>query len=407
MRLRSARIVTPDGVVAGEVVVSGGCVESVAPVGGGGGVGAGVGGDGRGDLVDLGSRWLVPGFIDVHVHGGGGAQCNTTDPGEVAAVARFHAGHGTTALLATTVAAGADELVGALRAIRGAMGVPGGAGGASGAGGARILGAHLEGPFLAPGSPGAMDPACFVAPDAELWRRLTLAGDGCVALMTLAPELPGAPLLVAELVEAGVVVSLGHSGCGAEDARGAIAAGARSATHVFDAMGPLHHRAPGLVGTVLDDPRVSCELICDGVHVDPVIARLVHRCKGDAGIHLVTDAIAAAGMPDGDYRLGAAAVSVAGGVARGASGKLAGSTLTMDAAVAGAVRWLGVDVPAAVEMASANPAALLGLEHRCGAIAAGFDADLAVLDEDLAACGTMVAGEWVGGPPEWAVGPPG
>lgn len=384
MRLRSQRIVTPAGTISGEVAIRGGQIESV------GALREAAGDD---DVIDVGARWVVPGLIDLHVHGGGGGQFNTADPEEVAAVARFHARHGVTGLLATTVAAGGDELLGALAAIRAVMDRR--------ADGAVVLGAHLEGPFLSPRRAGAMDPSVFAVPDDRLLRRLLLAGGGCLTMMTVAPELPRALAMIGELVEAGVVVSLGHSDASYEQARAAVAAGARSATHVFNAMAPFHHRAPGVLGAVLELPEVSCELICDGVHVDPVVVRLLHRLKGAAGMHLVSDAIAAAGMPDGaGYRLGDTAVRVVGGRAtRVDNGMLAGSTLTLDAAVGAAVRFLSIGVEEAVRLASANPARLLGLEDRKGAIAVGMDADLAVLDDGLRASGTVVAGEWVHGPP--------
>ncbi len=376
MRLRSERIVTAAGVVSGEVQIADGRIAWV--------------GERTGHpAVDLGARWLAPGFIDLHVHGGGGAQFNTADPAEVAAAARFHARHGVTGLLATIVAAPVAQLVAALGAIRGEMEL--------GSSGAIVLGAHLEGPFLSPHQPGAMDPAAFLAPEPEALRRLLLAGDGCMAMMTVAPELPRALGMIGELVEAGVVVSLGHSEASYEQASAAVQAGARSATHVFNAMAPFHHRAPGLLGAALELAEVNCELICDGVHVDPVAARLAYRLKGGAGLRLVTDAIAAAGMPDGGgYRLGDVAVEVVGGRAVRAGGKvLAGSTLTMDRAVGNAVRFLGIGVEEAVALASSNPARQLGLEDCKGAIAPGMDADLAVLDEDLRACGTVVGGEWL------------
>ncbi|HEX4010413.1 MAG TPA: N-acetylglucosamine-6-phosphate deacetylase [Solirubrobacteraceae bacterium] len=387
MHLRSERIVTPGGVVAGEVVVQDGRIArvdldvNVVDVDGSTGPA----------VLDLGARWLVPGFIDLHVHGGGGYQVNGARAEDIAGLARFHAGHGTTGLLATAVAAAPDELVATMESIGAAAAAAGRRSGA-----ARVLGAHLEGPFLSLGLPGAMDPEWFLDSDPALLRRLMLAGGGCLALMTVAPELAGARGLVEELVEAGVVVSLGHTAASYEVAAAAVRAGARSATHVFNAMVPFHHRAPGVLGAVLESERVSCELICDGVHVSPVAARLVHRLKGCDGIHLVTDAMAGAGMPDGVYRLGERAVRVGGGRAVSADGAtLAGSTLTMDRAVANAVRMLGIPMQEAVAMASGNPARLLGLDDRRGAIAPGFDADLAVLDHELRARGTMVAGEWV------------
>jgi N-acetylglucosamine-6-phosphate deacetylase len=376
MRLRSQRVVTPAGVIAGEVAIRDGAIASVGPA--------------RGpahDLVDFGNQWILPGLIDVHVHGGGGAQVNGGDPAAVAAVARFHARHGTTGLLATTVSAGVEELeasLGAIAACAGRGGVDGGA---------EVLGGHLEGPFVSPARPGAMDAMTFRAPDRELLARLLDAGP--VRVMTLAPELPGAMELVRALAARGAVASLGHSDADAAQARAAIAAGARSATHVFNAMGPLHHREPGILGAVLDAPEVACELICDGVHVAPESMRLVLAAKGAGGVVLVTDAIAAAGMPDGSYRLGTRSVHVVGGRATlPGSDVLAGSTLTIDAAVRGAVRLLGVSVEVAAVMASGNPARLLGLAGRKGAIAIGMDADVTVLDEGLRASATLVGGEW-------------
>jgi N-acetylglucosamine-6-phosphate deacetylase len=377
VRLRSQQIVTPSGVIAGEVTVVGKRIAAVC---------AQPKRD-RGEYVDLGALWLAPGFIDTHVHGGAGAQCNTADPDEVDAVAAFHAQHGTTALLATTVAAPLGELETSLAAISRS--------------GATVLGAHLEGPFLSSRRPGAMDPAAFIDPEPAAIARLLRAGGGTLRMMTLAPELPGAPELVAALARADAIASLGHTEATYEQAEAAVAAGARSATHLFNAMGPLHHREPGIVGAALDLPQLSCELICDGVHVDPPALRLAHRAKGTDGMRLVTDAIQAAGMADGRYLLGLAAVDVSGGVARVHGGQsLAGSTLTMDAAVRNAVEFLDVPVPEAVAMGSLNPARLLGIADRKGAIAAGADADLVVLDGELRCRATMVAGEWIAGSPE-------
>jgi N-acetylglucosamine-6-phosphate deacetylase len=384
VRLRSERIVCPAGILAGEVVVEAGRITSVR-----------AGADGTAgrrspdddELVELGDRWLLPGYIDVHVHGGGGAQCNASRPEEIEEVARFHARHGTTGLLATTVAAPADDLVDALAAIAGCT-AP------------NLLGAHLEGPFLSRERPGAMDPGTFLEPSAGQLERLLAAGAGAVRMMTLAPELPGALDAVARLARAGVVPSIGHTSATDAQVRDAVRAGATAATHAFNAMPPFHHRSPGAVGAVLDLPEVSCELICDGLHVDPVAMRLLHRAKGPFGVRLVTDAMVAAGMPDGDYKLGDRPVTVSGGRATLAGeGSIAGSTLTMERAVQNAVRFLGIPVAEAVLIASTNSARLLGLHRRKGRIAAGLDADLVVLSRLLAVEATMIAGRWVGDPP--------
>ncbi len=376
-RLHSQRVLCPDGTRPGTVVIQEERIAGVDPDTPPSG--------GRGDVVDLGERWLVPGYIDGHVHGGGGAQFNTTDVEEVAAAARFHARHGTTGLLATTVAAPLEELGTALHAIA-RCAAP------------NLLGVHLEGPFLSRQRPGAMDPALFLDPDCALLQRLLERGG--VRLMTLAPELPGALELIERLVRAGVVASVGHTSAGDADVRAAVRAGACAATHVCNAMPPFHHRDPGTVGAVLDMPEISCELICDGMHVDPIAMRMIYRAKGAEGLRLVTDAMAAAGMPDGDYRLGGRPVTVAGGRAMLQGGEsIAGSTLTMEAAVQNAVRLLHAPVEEAVRMASSNPARLLGLQGRKGELSAGLDADLVVLDEQLAVQATMVAGEWMFGAP--------
>ncbi len=384
MRLRSERIVTPAGTIGGEVVVGDGRILDVAPRHTGVAVGSGT-------VVELDRRWVVPGYIDTHVHGGGGACANTDDPDEIISMGRFHAAHGTTALLATTLAAPADELEAAARAIARCAGRRDGA---------VVLGAHLEGPFLSPTRAGALDPEVFLEPDPAVLERLLSAGAGSVRVMTIAPELPGAQELIDSLVRGGVVASLGHTDATYAQARAAVQRGARGATHLFNAMRPLHHREPGVVGAVLDLPEVSCELICDGIHVDPAALRLAHRAKGTRGVRLVTDAMQAAGMPDGSYWLAGAEVIVTAGRANVAGGgAIAGSTLTMDAAVRNAVRFLDLRVEEASVLASANPARLLGLGDHKGAISPGLDADLVVLDEELRVCGTVVGGVWVFGPP--------
>ncbi len=382
MRLRSSRIITPDGTRAGVLVVRDGLIEDVL-----------LDGDARRSAaeIDLGDAWLAPGFLDLHVHGGAGAQCNTADPDEIAAVARFHARHGTTGLLATTVAAPLEELESALGAIGRCT--------SEVSGGAAVLGAHLEGPFLSEAFPGAMNPEFFLVPAGAAWERLLRDGSQVLSMMTVAPELPGALELIAGLVEAGVVASLGHTDASYDDTVAAVQVGASAVTHLFNAMRPMHHRDPGIVGAALDLPGLSCELICDGLHVEGPTLRIALRSKGPSGVRLVTDAIEAAGMPDGDYRLGSATVTVRGGRATTpGTERLAGSTLTMAEAVRNAVWMLGVTVEDAVNLASANPARLLGIADRKGAIAAGSDADLVVLGDELDVRGTMVGGAWAYGP---------
>ena len=372
--LRGGRVVTPDGVSSDDVVVRAGRIAAIEA------------GRHGGEVVELAGRWVLPGFVDLHVHGGGGAQCNTVDAEDILNVARFHAEHGTTSLLATTVAAPVDELEAAMGAIRAAAAAPS-------EGGAEVLGAHLEGPFLSPRWPGAMDSAHFLEPDRAVADRL-LAGGG-VRMVTLAPELPGAIELVRALAAADVVVSLGHTDASYAQVAEAVGAGARAVTHAFNAMRPLHHRRPGVLGAALDLDALTCEVICDGVHVDPAVLRLLQRAKGAERTTLVTDAIEAAGLPDGDYHLGQRPISVrAGRATLPGSDTIAGSTLTMDRALRNVVAFCDVGVEAAARMASTTPAELLGIDDRKGIVAPGRDADLVVLDPDLSLAGVLVRGAW-------------
>jgi N-acetylglucosamine-6-phosphate deacetylase len=329
---------------------------------------------------------LAPGFIDLHVHGGGGCQVGP-DPHEVASVARFHARHGTTGLLATTVPGPEAELAQTVRAVSAVArrGEPDAA---------RVLGCHLEGPFVSPERPGALDVRHLRAPDRALFDALLDAGSGTVQTIVIAPELPGALELVAAAAAEGVIAAVGHTDATYDQAQAAFDHGARAATHLFNAMRPLHHREPGVAGAVLATPRVTAELIADGIHLHPATLRVAHAAKGPERLVLVTDAMLAAGLPDGEYALGDQPVSVTAGEARTAGGSLAGSTLTMDRGVQVSVMEAGIPLPDALTMASATPAALLGLGQVKGRIAPGADADLVVLDEECLAIGTMIGGAW-------------
>ena len=299
------------------------------------------------ETVDLGGRLLAPGFLDLHVHGGGGSHFMAGDP---AAAARFHARHGTTGLLATTLSAAPGALIAAVRGIARAVERE-----------PVILGAHLEGPWLNAKRRGAQEAEHLRAPDLDELRALAAAGP--VRMVSLAPELPGALELIGAVAAAGAVPALAHTDATYDQTAAAIAAGARHALHVFNGMRPLHHREPGVLGAVLDRDEITCEVIADGHHVHPAAIRILHRAKGTAGTVLVTDAIEAAGLPDGTYRLGSTAIDVSGGRAQTADGSLAGSTLTMDGAVRNAHRWLGTPLIEAVALATTTPARVLGLER--------------------------------------------
>ncbi len=333
-----------------------------------------------GETRDLDGHVIAPGFVDLHVHGGGGAHFMSGDPADCVAAARFHAGRGTTSLLATTVTAPADVLARAVAGIA-ATDDP------------IILGTHLEGPWLNELRRGAQDAASLRDPDpAELEA---LAASGTVRMVSLAPELPGALQVIPEIAALGAVPAIAHTDATYDQAITAIDAGARHALHTFNGMRPLHHREPGVIGAVLDSPEVTCELIGDGLHVHPAVMRLVHRAKGTAGTVLVTDAIEATGLPDGDYRLGAVPITVTSGRAETDAGNLAGSTLTMDAAVRHAHEWLRIPLQDALAMATTTPADVIGATRK-GRIEPGADADLVVLDRHLHPVATYLAGEAAG-----------
>jgi N-acetylglucosamine-6-phosphate deacetylase len=346
------------------------------------GVGAGAA-PGRVD-VDLGDRLVVPGFVDMHVHGGGGAGFPTGNADEAARAVAFHRSHGTTTMLASLVTAASPDLERHVRVLTDLVDD------------GLLAGLHLEGPWLSPVRRGAHDAALLRAPDSAEVSRLLSVGRGCVRMITLAPELDGARRAIGQIVDAGAVAAVGHTDATYELARAAVDAGATVATHLFNAMRPLHHREPGPVVALGERPEVTVELIADGLHVHPALLRAVMVALGHGRVALVTDAMAAAGVGDGEYRLGGLEVRVRGGVARLAGGDtIAGSTLTMGVAFRRAVRECGATLPEAVRMASSTPARAIGLTD-VGELSPGRRADLVVLDADLAVAAVMSAGAWVG-----------
>jgi N-acetylglucosamine-6-phosphate deacetylase len=325
---------------------------------------------------------LVPGFVDQHCHGGGGAAFTTGDLAEAETVIATHRAHGTTTLVASLVTDTEERLVASVRALAPLVHT------------GELAGIHLEGPWLSADHCGAHDPALLRAPDLAEVARLLDAGEGTVRMVTLAPELDNGLEAVALLAGRGVIAALGHTDAVFDTSREAITAGVTVGTHLFNAMRPVHHREPGPVLALAGDERVVVELIADGIHLHPEVLRWAAGST-PGRFALVTDAMGAAGAADGDYVLGPAAVQVRAGVARLVSnGAIAGSTLTMDRAVRYAVTVAGVPLTAAVEAATATPARVLGLPD-VGAIEAGRRADLVHLDADLELVGVMRAGEWL------------
>ena len=336
---------------------------------------------------------IVPGFIDVHIHGAAGHDVMEGSDEAFAAITTSVVARGTTALLATTVSASEEATCTALEAVAAWMERRKDQS-AGGPASAEILGIHLEGPFINAARRGAHPAQWIAAPSLAIFERYLDAAKGYVRIMTLAPELPGAPDLIAAARRAGVLVSLGHTDASYAEAMAAIAGGARHATHVFNAMRPFSHRDTGVVGAVLTSPNVTAELIADGVHVDDAAIRVLLATKGPPAVILVSDGIAATGMPDGKYKLGTSEVRVADGIARTSEGKLAGSTLTLDRALRHLL-GLGVPLHDVLPMLTSNPARLLGVEHRKGSLQAGADADLLLLDDHFEVAGVMARGTWL------------
>jgi N-acetylglucosamine-6-phosphate deacetylase len=365
------RIVTPQGIVDGAVRVEGDTIVGVEPGGG----------------ADGEAPWIVPGFVDIHCHGGGGHSLTAGDPAAARRAAGFHLRHGTTTLLASLVSAPYEQTREATASL-----VPLVREGV-------IAGVHLEGPYLSLSRCGAQNPAHLRDPSTqELTELIELAGPA-IRMVTLAPELPAALATIALLAERGVVAAVGHTDATYEQTRAAVAAGATVATHLFNGMPPVHHREPGPVMAALDAGTVTCELIADGVHLHDATLAFAAGYAGPDRTALVTDALDAAGMPDGAYELAGQAVTVTDGVARLASagatlGALAGSTLTMDAALRRAVA-AGVPLTGAVRMAATTPARAIGLADRVGAITVGLRADLVELDQHLHVTRVMRTGQWV------------
>ncbi|MFE9706755.1 N-acetylglucosamine-6-phosphate deacetylase [Streptomyces sp. NPDC005930] len=369
--LAGARVVLPTGTVDdGRVIVDGTRITDTAPP--------------QAQIVDLAGHWVVPGFVDIHNHGGGGASFAGGTAEEVLKGVETHRRHGTTTVVASAVTGDLDFLArhaGMLAEL---------------AQQDDIVGIHFEGPFISPCRKGAHDEQLLRDPDPAEVRKLVDAAHGHAKMMTLATELPGGLDSVRLLVEHGVIAAVGHTDATYEQTVRAIDAGATVATHLFNAMPPVGHRAPGPITALLEDERITVELINDGTHLHPAALQLAFHHAGASRVAFITDAMDAAGFGDGRYLLGPLEVEVADGVARLVEGgSIAGSTLTLDRAFKRAVTVDRLPVGDVVAAISANPARLLGLDDRVGSLEPGKDADLVVLDDAFDLVGVMRRGEWV------------
>jgi N-acetylglucosamine-6-phosphate deacetylase len=344
--------------------------------------------EGAKDYVASGMT-VVPGFVDIHIHGAGGHDVMEATPAALDCITAAVARHGTTSILATTVTAPVDEtcksLEGIAQYIR-SHEQPENTGLA-----AEILGIHLEGPFISKARRGVHPSDSIARPSIEVLDKFRAASDGLIRILTVAPEIPGALDLIRAAVANGIVAAIGHTEADYEQTRAAIQAGARHAVHFYNAMRPFSHRDPGVIGAILTEPDVTAEIIADGIHVAGPAIQVLLGTKGFDTVLLASDATAATGMRDGNFRLGNIEVTVKDGVCRNPEGKLAGSTLTLDRALRYIVA-LGVPLIDALRMATILPARRLGLAGKKGIIAIGADADLVVLTPDLRVAGVMTRG---------------
>ena len=341
-------------------------------------------------VIDFGNAILAPGFVDIHIHGGAGLDVMLASPAELPRLGKFLAEHGVTGYFPTTVAAPLEQTYSALERIANAIEAsPTNIN--NGHVAAQPLGIHLEGPFLSHKRRGVHPPENLVAPTVEIFDRMWQAARGHISVMTIAPELPGAMEVIALAAQRNVRVSIGHSDAEFSVARKAVDAGARHATHTFNAMRPLDHRDPGIVAEVLTDDRMTADIIADGIHLSPAVVQLFLRAKGIEGAVLITDAISATGMPDGSYQLGPMLVDVKEGRCT-LDGKLAGSVLTMDRAVRNVTEFAGWSLRDAVRTATLNPARVVGLDERCGLLTPGAEANFVVLSPEGGVRATIIGG---------------
>jgi N-acetylglucosamine-6-phosphate deacetylase len=338
--------------------------------------------------IDFGDAIFAPGFVDIHIHGAGGHDVMRPPEEGLPAMERVLARHGVTSYFPTTVTAPMDITLAALERLADVIEQ---AAANSSEGGAQPVGIHLEGPFLSHARRGVHPAENLVPPSIAMFDQLWQAARGHVKLITIAPEVDGALEVIGEAVKRGVTVSFGHSDATLEQARAGVAAGARHATHTFNAMRPLSHRDPGILGLVLTDDQLTADIILDGIHVEPEVAKLFLKMKGPERAVLISDALSATGMPEGHYRLGAFDIEVKDGKCV-AGDTLAGSVLTLDRAVRNAMQFGNLQPQQAVRAASLNPASATGISGQRGQLAVGCRADIVVLDSNYRVTHTLVGG---------------
>ncbi|MBZ0302939.1 MAG: N-acetylglucosamine-6-phosphate deacetylase [Anaerolineae bacterium] len=376
MQIVNGSIITPDAVLTDHtLVIEGRTIQAIVPSE-----------SAPADplVIDARGLWIAPGFIDVHVHGSDNHDTMDATPEAIHGMGRFFARHGVTGYFPTTMSAPAEAIA---RAIENVAACP------QPEDGAQHLGVHVEGPYLSKDFPGAQPPDVLRLPDPGEYAQWFESG--VVKLITIAPELHDALGLIDEGINRRIEFAIGHSGASYEQVLKAADHGVRQATHTFNGMLGLHHRNPGTLGGVLTDDRIYAQIIGDGIHTHPAMVKLLVRAKGTGRTILITDAIRATGLPDGDYDLGGQPVTVRDGVCRIANGSLAGSTATLDGVLRNVMHFAGLTLPEAIPMATSVPAKAMHLAGKKGALQPGADADLVLLDDDVQVHLTMVGGRVV------------
>lgn len=364
-RLILGKILTPyEEISEGHIIVEDGKIEKV-------GSGCKVKGFKNNEIIDARGKTVIPGLIDLHLHGGGGHDIMEMNAEAMENIAAAHAKNGTTGYLATIITAPLEkmaEIVTWLNKYK------------TNANGAEMLGIHVEGPYLNPKQKGAHDEEILRLPDLKEIEQLVNSGHGKIKVFTIAPELPGALEAISYIKSQGIVVSVGHSNATFIEMQAAIREGLSHASHLFNGMRGMHQREPGVVGAVINNKEVTAEIIADGIHVHPEMLRFLTTIKDKAQIILVTDATAAAGQGDGVYRLGNQRIKVSKGIARLEDGTMAGSTLTMIRAIENMVKIVGLEFKEALAMATINPARVINIDDRKGSLEAGKDADMVIIN---------------------------
>lgn len=376
----NARVYLPDALLeSGWVLIAGRRIAQI-------GVGEPSMGIQSARTIDAGGKHLLPGFIDLHVHGSAGYEVMDCDPDSILGLARFQVTHGVTGFLATTLSAPHERIMDAIQAVKRANAQPL-------EGWAAILGVHLEGPYINPERCGAQDTRQIRRADLQEFDQLSASG--LVCLVTLAPEFPENLWLIAECKERGITISAGHTSANLDQMSQAVELGLSQVTHIYNAMAPLNHRVVGTVGAALSLDELSCELICDNVHVHPEAQKIVVRCKGTDRIILVSDALGCAGLPEGEYMMDQRKVFNRDGAAFLENGALAGSIISLDKTLKNILTNTGLSLEEGWRMSSLNAARAIHLDGSKGSIAPGKDADLVLLDDKLGVCMTMVEGKIV------------